>query len=167
LGGFGSGRHWFLKKTTVEECLTLDINKLIKAGLLNRSWGELRWYRGGEETACVDYMLKDMGFKEGESVHVLMLLSSVIRRDQRVPTQDIPLLTTLLHSGGKRYWFSCPNCKRRVGRLHLPYGGSYFFCRRCYDLTYMSSQESHSFDRVFLKMGIPPSVGRRFLKRSL
>ena len=146
--------------------MTLDISKLLKGGLLNRSWGEVRWYRGGEGTACVSYMLKDIGFKEGESVYILMLLSSPIRRGQRIPTQDISLLTTQLHSGDKRYWFSCPNCRRRVGRLHLPYGGSYFFCRRCYDLTYMSCQESHKFDWFYGRIGIHPSVGRRFFKRN-
>lgn len=162
MGAFGSGRHWLSRKTTVEECLTLDINKLVKDGLLHRSWGELRWYRGGAETACIDYSLRDIG----GSVYVLTLHSPIIHRGQRVPVaQNIPLVTTQLHSGGKRYWFSCPNCKRRVGKLHLPYGRSYFFCRRCYDLTYMSCQEFHKFDWFFAGIGVPPSVGRRLFKR--
>jgi len=167
LGGLGSGRHCFSKKTTVEECLTLDINKLLKGGLLNRSWGELRWYRGGEETAYVNYWLKDIGFREGESVYVLTLHFSLSRQGQRIPiTQDIPLVTTHLHSGGKRYWFSCPNCRRRVGRLHLPYGADRFLCRSCYDLTYASCQECHKFDWFFCRIGIHPSVGRRLFKRN-
>ena len=136
--------------------LNAEHKEFARGGLLHRSCGELRWYRGGEETASVNYTLRDIGFKEGESVYVLTLHSPLIRRGQRIPiTQDIPLVTTQLHSGGKRYWFSCPNCRGRVGRLHLPYGRSYFFCRRCYDLTYMSCQESHKFDWFFLKAGIP------------
>jgi hypothetical protein len=168
LGGFGSGRHWFSKKTTVEECLTLNIEEFTSGDLLRpTSWAELRWYRGREETASVDYSLKDIGFKEGRSAYVLTLHSPLIRRGQRIPiTQGIPLLTTQLRSGGKRYWFSCPNCKRRVGRLHLPYGMSYFLCRRCYDLTYMSCQESHKFDWFFAEIGVHPSVGRRLFKRN-
>ena len=149
--------------------MTLDINKLVKDGLLDRSFGELRWcrVRGGEETASVDYQLRSIGFKEGESVCILTLLSPIIHRNWRIPiTQGIPLLTTQLYSGGKRYWFSCPNCRRRVGRLHLPHGRRYFFCRRCHDLTYMSCQESHKFDWFFAEMGVPPSVGRRLFKRS-
>jgi YHS domain-containing protein len=166
LGGFGSGRHWFSRKTTVEECLTLDINKLVKDGLLDRSCGELRWCRGGEETAYLSYTLKDIGFKEGRSAYVLTIHSPIIRRGQRIPvSQNIPLVTTKLHSGGKRYWFSCPNCRRRVGRIHLPHGKSYFFCRRCYDLTYMSCQESHKFDWFFARIGVLPSVRRRIFKR--
>jgi hypothetical protein len=169
LGGFGSGRHWFSKKTTVEECLTLDINKLVRIGVLHRSFGELRWVRvrGGEETANVSYSLKDIGFKGEESVYILMLHSPLIRKGQNIPvSQNIPLLTTQLHSGGKRYWFSCPNCRQRVGRLHLPYGRSYFFCRRCHDLTYMSCQESHKSDWLFALAGVHPSVGRRLFKRN-
>jgi len=151
LGGFGSGRHWLRKRTTVEECLTLDINSLIRGDLLHRSFGEVRWFRRGVETDSITYSLK-----ERESVHVLTLHSPL--------NQDISLVTTELPWGGKRYWFSCPNCKRRVGRLHLPPGRSYFLCRRCYDLTYESCQESHRFDRVFLMMGIPPGMGARLLK---
>jgi hypothetical protein len=167
MGGLWSGRHRFPKKMTVEECLTLDINKLVKDGLLHRSWGELRWYRGREETASVSYMLKDIGFKEGRSAYVLTIRSPVIRRGQRISIpQDIPLVTTQLHSGGKRYWFSCPDCRRGVGRLHRPHGASRFLCRSCYDLTYASCQESHKFDWFFARIGIHPSVGRRLFKRN-
>ena len=167
MGGFGSGRHWFSKKTTVEECLTLDINKLVKDGLLHRSWGELRWYRGREETASVSYILKDIGFKEGQSAYILTLHSPLMRKDQKTfVTGDIPLLTTQLYSGGTRYWFSCPDCRERVGRLHLPHGANRFLCRSCYDLTYMSCQESHKFDWFFAQIGVPPSVGRRLFKRN-
>lgn len=168
MGGFGSGRHWFSKKTTVEECLTLNVEEFTSGDLLHsRPWGEIRWTRGGAETGSVDYQLRDIGSKEGKSVYILTLLSPLIRRGQRIPmTQDIPLVTTQLPSGGKRYWFSCPDCRERVGRLHLPYGRSYFFCRRCYDLTYMSCQESHKFDWFFARIGAPPSLGRRIFKRN-
>ena len=167
MGGPGSGRHWYSKKTTVEDCWTLDLNELIRHGLLNRSFGEVRWYRGGEETAYVNYWLKNMGFKEKEPVYSLTLCPSLICRGKRIPiTQDIPLLTTELHSGGKRYWFSCPNCRRRVGKLHLPYGADRFLCRSCYDLTHRSCQEWHKFDWFFARIGIHPSVGRRLFKRN-
>jgi len=169
MGGTGSGRHWFSKKTPVEECLTLDINKLVRIGVLHRSFGELRWVRvrGGEETANVSYSLKDIGFKGEESVYILTLHSPLIHRGQRIPViQNIPLVTTRLCSGGKRYWFSCPNCRRRAGRLHLPHGRSYFFCRRCYDLTYMSCQDSHKFDAVSARMGVSPLVWNRLFKLS-
>jgi hypothetical protein len=45
------------------------------------------------------------------------------------------------HYGGKRPWFVCPNtkCNRRVRKL---YGGMYFLCRTCHDLTYKVCQSS-------------------------
>jgi hypothetical protein len=36
-----------------------------------------------------------------------------------------------------------------VAKLHLPSGGRYFGCRRCYDLTYRSCQESHKYDSLY------------------
>jgi hypothetical protein len=168
LGGYGSGRHRFSKKTPVEDCFTLNVEDFTSGDLLHsRPWGEIRWTRGGAETGSVDFQLRDIGFKERESVYILTLLSPLIHRGQRIPvTQNIPLVTTRLCSEGKRYWFSCPNCRERVGRLHLPYGGRYFFCRKCYGLTYMSCQDSHKFDAVSTRMGVSPLVWNRLFNLS-
>jgi len=46
---------------------------------------------------------------------------------------------TVLNYGGKRYWFICPGCKRRVGVLYKPECGDIFKCRDCYNLIYQSS----------------------------
>ena len=46
MGGTRSGRHWTSKKTTVEECLTLAVNKLVKGHLWGGSYGEVVWRRG-------------------------------------------------------------------------------------------------------------------------
>ena len=43
----------------------------------------------------------------------------------------------------------CGGCSRRAAKLHLPPGARYFACRRCYDLTYTSCQDSHRFDAVY------------------
>lgn len=60
----------------------------------------------------------------------------------------VRLDTTRIFQRGKRYWFLCPIghygdvCGRRVGVLYLPPGQREFGCRRCYDLTYKSCQNS-------------------------
>lgn len=46
---------------------------------------------------------------------------------------------TIPNYGGKRYWFICPGCKRRVGVLYKPEHGDIFKCRDCYNLIYQSS----------------------------
>ena len=148
MGGIGSGRHWACKRATVEQCLTLNIDTL---DLSHRPCGKVCWYREGKEICAVTYALD-----EGKSV---LTLYDPVR-------QNVPLVTTETFFGGDRYWFSCPNCRRRVGRLHLPHGKSWFFCRRCWDLTYESCQLSHSFDSFFLKMGVPLWAGRGWLRRS-
>ena len=160
------GRHWLSKKTTVEECLTLNIEEFTSCDLLRPTTSSMRWVRGQKETAYLNYSLRNIGSERVQSAYILTLHSPIIHRGQRIPiTQDIPLVTTELHSGGKSYWFCCPNCRRRVGRLHLPNKRSYFFCRKCYDLTYMSCQESHKFDWFFAQISVPPSVGKKLFKR--
>lgn len=54
---------------------------------------------------------------------------------------DIRLDTTPYNYGGKRYWFLCPVCGKRVGKLYLLPEGRYFACRACNNLTYRSSKE--------------------------
>jgi len=54
--------------------------------------------------------------------------------------QVIQTETTQPYYGGVRYWFTCPQCKRRCRKLHLPGGALRFYCRQCHDLTYESCQ---------------------------
>jgi hypothetical protein len=86
----------------------------------------------------------------------------------------VRLTTTPLPWGGVRWWFICPlvangrSCERRCGKLYLPSGGRYYGCRRCYDLTYTSCQESHQFDRLYrmiaAKTGTHPALVKKALK---
>ena len=77
------------------------------------------------------------------------------KRSSQAADYKIALVTTRLHHGGERWWFTCPaqGCGRRVRKLYLPPGGVYFACRRCYRLTYRSCQESHIYDGLFGKIG--------------
>lgn len=76
--------------------------------------------------------------------------SAVIRftRDGREHTQTIAFMFTPCWFGGRRAWFSCPSCGRRVGKVYLPctmhIGGervTWFRCRFCYGLTYAQRQD--------------------------
>jgi hypothetical protein len=49
--------------------------------------------------------------------------------------------------GSNRVWFLCPGCNQRVAII---YGGKYYRCRHCHNLTYSSQQESES-DRLMRK----------------
>ena len=49
------------------------------------------------------------------------------------------LTTTTPRFGGLRYWFLCPRCGRRVGKLyHVERWG----CRHCHNLAYQSQRRS-------------------------
>ncbi len=48
-------------------------------------------------------------------------------------SQTIGLTSTPCHFGGRRPWFRCPGCQRRVALL---YAGLRFACRHCHGLYY-------------------------------
>ncbi len=64
----------------------------------------------------------------------------------------VPLVETVCHFGGTRYWFQCSlfkngkHCGRRVGVLYK--GGDWFGCRHCYELAY-SSQKLNRRDGMY------------------
>ena len=67
-------------------------------------------------------------------------------RDGRRWSQSIRLTWMFCRYGGRRRWFLCPQCGRRVGKVYLPttmYWNyalrervNVFRCRHCFDLTY-------------------------------
>jgi hypothetical protein len=138
----GSGR-WQLhtKATTVEDCRELDLGKRARDGAFV-PWhvGSLRWLRGEEATASIDYTVRPV-----ES-DLLLVLSYTFTATGQVVEEPVPLVNTPMRFGGVRWWGRCPlvvdgrACGRRVRKLYLPPGGRYFGCRTCYRLTYASAQ---------------------------
>jgi hypothetical protein len=158
MGGFGSGRwRGHSKKTTVEECHRLDILRLGQAGILRAAMAGTKgvWHEFSQSKviAALTYVLDttDMDCP-------WLQLSYQLSRTHEAFEYAIALQTTRLHSGGRRWWFTCPlitrgrACERRVGKLYLPPGARYYGCRHCYDLTYTSCQESHLYDRGFAQL---------------
>ena len=158
MGGYESGRWgWHWKKTTVEECLQLDMAQLNREGML--SW-DLRWlgtwrWTYADGATCSISLEVDTTDRARPWVR---LFYTDKRKGQDVDYR-VMLQTTRPYFGGWRWWFTCPlvvngqPCKRRVRKLYLPPGGLYFGCRHCYDLTYTSCQESDkrvsALSRVF------------------
>ncbi len=87
----------------------------------------------------------------------------------------VRLVTTEPTYGGRRWWFLCPLTRqdggppRRVAKLYLPPGGTYFGSREAYGLTYTSCQESGKFDGLYRQlaanMGTDVASIRLALKR--
>ncbi len=162
MGGSGSGRHWGCGRTTVEDGLTLDINKLVREGKIRPGgWcsGSLRWRRvsSGEQVGSIGY-----------ETNLIDPLDAWMRLRYRVngepQDQRIALEATRPNYGGRRWWFRCPSTGDRVAKLHLPPGRNIFASRRAYGLAYRSQAE-RAYERALtraqdirMKLGGDPSL---------
>jgi hypothetical protein len=134
-----SGRgNWYRsnKKDTVEDYKTIDVRYLQRQGwIYSGMLYSLNWTRGGEPSGSIQV-------KTGHDAITLIYRHKRYGQDWEEVNQVVHLTWTPAHFGGRRPWFVCGNCGRRVAVL---YGaGKYFACRLCYDLTYRSCQESDS-----------------------
>ena len=177
MGGRGSGNrnHWWRpeKKTTAEDCLQVDANCFARAGAFRagaRLTGLITWpdQRTGTVTASVGFSV-DMADPAGPWARLFY----TVQPSGELVDCPVRLLITPPYLGGLRHWFACPmpagsgQCGRRVGKLYLPPGGRQFGCRRCHELTYLSAQEAHRFDRVWRTLaaatGWAPADVRRIM----
>lgn len=155
MGGLGSGRD--SEKQLIEDCLTLNISRLAKTGVIKdgvSSFSGVKWKSGSSIGVYANAMNPNDAKLE---------LDYTITRNStgvKIPIkQTFPLEYTLPNLGGKRWWARCSLwkngrlCNRRVLKLYLPDGGLYFGCRTCYGLVYQSSRESHQFDGFFRRIG--------------
>jgi hypothetical protein len=143
VGGVGSGnRYRFDKKTTTDECHSLDVRKLHREGLLKSGgWFCSSWSRAGRETASI------RGFVYPDRVVLSYRHRSGLGGEWEDVEEPVSLEWTPCNFGGERPWFICPGvaCGRRVAILYGP--GKYFLCRHCYDLSY-ESQRKDKKDRA-------------------
>jgi hypothetical protein len=81
--------------------------------------------------------------------------TNTVTGEEKQIDYTVDLVSTPCNFGGFRYWFLCPlvidnqPCQRRVAKLCLPPGQTYFGCRHCYGLTYQCQREhSSTIDRL-------------------
>lgn len=63
---------------------------------------------------------------------------------------EVSITTTPCHYGNFRYWFSCPQCGRRVATLYCV---DEYVCRHCVGLNY-KSQLMQPLDRLFCRVSV-------------
>ena len=130
-------------KETCEAQHWLDVRFMRKQGwLFNGAMGSLSWRCRGEPSG-------NIGYRVANGFLVLTYKHQRHRSAEWEPgEQYIPILSMACHYGGKRYWWQCLRCGRRVAVL---YGaGKYFLCRHCHNLSYSSQHES-KMDRLIRK----------------
>ena len=133
------GRGVLFKKTTVEECLRLDMTFLAKQVCLDLPGSEIiSWKNGFGKTSTIEVI--------SEIHHKIRLKYTVTKRSGQAKDYDyvVHLDTTPCNYGWRRWWFLCPNCYRRCRVLYLPPGESIFACRICHNLCYESQQENRN-----------------------
>ena len=137
MGGVGSGSWYrFDKKTTTEECHSLDVRNLYRKGLLKPGCRiRSSWSKAGKETASV------RGFAYRDQVTLSYRHRRGLGGEWEDVEEPVSLEWTSRNFGGERPWLVCPGagCGRRVAILYGP--GRYFLCRYCYDLRYGSQRE--------------------------
>ena len=143
------GRYQHDKRTTVEECRSLWASKFHKWGVFKPSVGyasgSVEWKNSaGEVTSSLGYSFSQQPSPRLTLFYTLTRSATGEKQDLRY---DIELASAACRYGGLRYWFICPlvknscPCRRRITKLYLPSGGTYYGCRYCYNLTYESCQE--------------------------
>jgi len=123
------GRYYFDAKKTVEQSTELSIFWLNGEGLLNGYCiTTITWTRklsGSKSSAGLEIDIS------GE--HPYMRMTYTITRYRDGSTEDydyrIQLVKTRCNLGGVRYWFLCPRCGRRVGKLYRRPLGEMYLCR--------------------------------------
>ena len=66
----------------------------------------------------------------------VQLKQEFIRSKVELAGAQVELDVTTTGFGGKRYWFKCPTCDRRIGVLYEHPLTKQFGCRKCLDLKY-------------------------------
>ncbi len=148
MGGYGSG-YRPLSKLVVEQCISLDVNRLARRRMLRPDSDgriELEDPSTGQRVGSARCML---GPDLGDHMYLTVRLGRGWGQEEEGMEYVVELQPSEPHFGGRRWWFLCPFCCERKGKLYLRLKG--LACRRCGDLTYTSCKEAHQGDRGLLQ----------------
>ena len=161
------GRWPYSDRRTVECSKPLSISYLNQNNFLDGNIHKLtmKWRRAGK-------IVGRIGLKVSPIIgDPYVQLTYIYANDTIKQKLDykVRLISTPCNFGGFRWWYCCPiiknksPCNRRIGVLYLA-NTSYFGCRHCHNLTYISCKENHKFDAFISKLGITPEQAKLFLK---
>ncbi len=150
------GRQPWSNRRVVEDCRVLSIATLVRFGLFD-AWTDSGGYRH-ELSRTIELTsgfavgvtlpgryVSNHGSPPASTNDTLELVYGTSGWEVKEEI-DIASIPSPLRQAERRYYFLCPGwdeveCGRRVGKLNLPRGETYFRCRACYDLTYRSVKE--------------------------
>lgn len=156
MGGYGSGRRQNAKLTT-EDCLSLDVRKLRRDGLLTYGMCfDLNWTVNHKTVATIQVC--------PEANRLVLHYFHRSHGGGRMPLiYAVNLDSTPCAYGGRRAWFLCPACGRRVAKLYFG-GAGIFSCRHCNRLAYQCQREADDYramrraDSIRDRLGWGPGI---------
>jgi hypothetical protein len=169
MGGFGSGRSSGSGRNTIENCRSLDISRLQRAGCLEPGRaGGWQWTRDGEQVAIINLRAET----DGVDLSYRVRASGGEWQDVR---ETVRIVRVPCQFGGARPYFICPGvvngiaCERRVAKLYAD--GRYFLCRHCCGLAYASQREDEMdralrrANKIRVRLGGQPGMASTFPDR--
>lgn len=146
------GRWYYGKKDEADWYNSLSVYWLNKHGYIPRESDDYFFKSGGIKWVHNSGSESGIGFnitkspEEGCKINFKYTNTDRETGEKKSMDYSFDLISTPCNLGGERYWFRCGlysngvYCGRRVGTLYV--GGKYLGCRHCYNLTYMSRNES-------------------------
>jgi len=144
VGGVGSGRLPSLDtRLTVEDCQPLDIRWLDRENLLNAGRSTVSWLKGDRIVGSIVI--------EGSARSATLYFRTRYRSDKDWVEQQqrVTFAWTDCSLGGRRIWWQCPVCDRRIAILYIL--RDTFECRKCLGLQY-PSQSENELARVYRRL---------------
>ena len=146
MGGYNSGRQG--SKGTTQGRNTLDVRNWQRDHLLipGHRFSSF-WTRNGQPNGSISVIVNTA------SVNLIYRHGGDTGQDMNYP---VMIDWTPCNYGGRRAWWLCPCCERRVAVL---YSGKIFACRQCHQLNYASTRTVPGFkpyeraDRVRKRLG--------------
>ena len=135
------GRSYYDRKHTVEESTEMCIFRLKNMGLLEGfQCTSLTWSQKFNNSKSSLVLIADM-ICEQPYVRLLYKITRYKDGSEKDYDYKIYLAKTQCNFGGFRYWFICPHCGKRAGKLYRKPLGEVYHCRNCNDLTYNSRND--------------------------
>ena len=132
MGGYGSGQRAGCRaRVATDQVRAIDVRRWQREKLLTHPCFVLNWTRLGQAAASL------IVFPETDGVY-LTYRYRASGDEWKVERRTVRLSWTRCHFGGRRAWFLCPHCERRVAVLH---GSATIACRYCFRLAYSSTRE--------------------------
>jgi len=138
MGGWGSGRSG--GRPVAEHCLRIELPWMLKTGRVvpgQHIRSSLHWSRGDEPAGNIRY---EAIMSEPGCERLILTYTRGSGADKESVRQEVRLVWTQPHYGGKRWWMICPYRGGRCAKLFLPGNGDRFASRKAWRMQYTSQR---------------------------